>query len=342
MKRHRLGLLVLVFALVVTPVAAHVPSDPGDNDSPEQAVQVSDAAKSWSYYDELDDGEAQYYEVTVAADERLQVSAFTPVDGAFTPSLVVMAPGLNGGEAPPGVAVPDGMGAVVVEGERPATPGYEPFAPSANYETAAFEHDSSTQTTYLVALYEPANRSGPAGVAIGYQESFSLAEYGTVPFALVETHLWEGQPLVVAVGPFALTVVAGAGALLTRRRDVFEGTLAEYALVAGGLLVLASGVNTLVQTGIALSATGPTAGALVTAAYVVVPAVCGAWALRVATRPGPIGARTRVGLVVAGLAAFATWGGFLVGPALLVTVAVVPEQVLGWQPVASVAGSRRE
>ena len=37
-----------------------------------------------------------------------------------------------------------------------------------------------------------------------------------------------------------------------------------------------------------------------------------------------------VGLVVAGLAAFATWGGFLVGPALLVTVAVVPDQVLGW------------
>lgn len=337
MKRHRVGLFLLVLALVVTPVAAHVPSDPGDNDSPDQAVQVTDAAKSWSYYDELDGGEAQYYEVTVAADERLQVSAFTPAESQFTPSLVVMAPEFEGNEAPPGVAVPDGMGAVVVEGDRPATPGYEPFAPSANYETAAFEHDSSAQTTYLVALYEPANRTGAAGVAIGYQESFSLTEYATVPFALVETHRWEGQPLALAIGPFALTVVAGAGALLTRRRDAFGGTLAEYALVAGGLLVLASGVNTLVQTGIALSATGPTAGALVTAAYVVVPAVCGAWALRVATRASGLGAPTRVGLVVAGLAAFATWGGFLVGPALLVAVAVAPGRVGTWRPVAAVA-----
>lgn len=46
MNRSRVGLFVLVLALLVTPVAAHVPSDPGDNDSPEQAVEVSDAAKS--------------------------------------------------------------------------------------------------------------------------------------------------------------------------------------------------------------------------------------------------------------------------------------------------------
>ncbi|WP_276239769.1 hypothetical protein [Halobaculum marinum] len=154
---------------------------------------MTDAAKSWSYYDEIDDGGAQYYRITVDEGERLKVSAFTPDDGPFTPSLVVMAPEIDGDDAPPGVSVPDGMGAVVVEGERPATPGYEPFAPSANYETAAFERASDGRTTYLVALYEPANRSGRAGVAIGYQESFTPAEYATVPFSLVDNRLWEGS-----------------------------------------------------------------------------------------------------------------------------------------------------
>ncbi|MFC7137744.1 hypothetical protein ACFQRB_17330 [Halobaculum litoreum] len=100
-------------------------------------------------------------------------------------------------------------------------------------------------------------------------------------------------------------------------------------------MLLATGVNTLVQTGVVLAATGPTAGALVTAVYVAVPATCGAWALRVAARtPRTIAARTRVGLAVAGLAALVTWAGFLVGPALLVAVAVAPDRLLAWQPSA--------
>jgi hypothetical protein len=75
---------------------------------------------------------------------------------------------------------------------------YEPFAPSANYHTASFEHEVDTERTYLIAVYEPANRTGPAGITIGYKESFSLTEYLTVPFDLIRTRLWEGQsPLLV-------------------------------------------------------------------------------------------------------------------------------------------------
>jgi len=327
---RRLGLVLLAVALLVTPVAAHVPSDPGDNDSPAEALTVTDAAKSWSYYDDIDGGGAQYYRVTVEPDERLRVSAFTPVDGRFTPSLVVMAPGIEGRDAPPGVTVPEGMGAVVVEGERPDTPGYEPFGPSANYGTAALERDTSSRTTYLVALYEPANRSGPAGLAVGYRETFTPAEYAALPFSLVETHLWEGQHPVVAVGPFVVAVVGG-GALLARGTGSVADTVGGYALGVGGLLVAAGAVNTLVQIGIALAATGPSAGALVTAVYVVVPGICGWWALRVARRPtAEMDARTRVGLAVAGLVALGTWAGFVVGPALIAAVAVGPRRVLGW------------
>ncbi|WP_276239770.1 hypothetical protein [Halobaculum marinum] len=97
--------------------------------------------------------------------------------------------------------------------------------------------------------------------------------------------------------------------------------------------MLASGVNTLVQTGLTLAATGPTAGALVTAAYIVVPAICGGWAIRVAGRSqGRFDARTRVGLAVAGLAALVTWAGFLVGPVLLIAAAVAPARFLEASP----------
>ncbi|MFC7137745.1 hypothetical protein ACFQRB_17335 [Halobaculum litoreum] len=233
MTPRRVALVVIALAIAVPPVAAHVPSDPGNNDSPRFAVTVTDAAKSWSYYDEIEDGRAQYYRVTVDAGERLVVSAFTPRSDEFTPSLVVMAPGLEGRDAPAGVTVPDGMGTIVVEGERPASPGYEPFAPSANYETAAFERSTDERTTYLVALYEPEVRNGAAGVAIGYRESFTPTEYATVPFSLVENRLWEGQSPALAVGPFALALVAGAG-LFRRQVESRPWTVATVLVAAGG------------------------------------------------------------------------------------------------------------
>jgi hypothetical protein len=84
------------------------------------------------------------------------VSTFTPEGGPFTPSFVVMSESLGAtGGVPDQVTVPEGMGTVVVEGERPQRASYEPFAPSANYQTASLDRPVETETTYLVAVYEP-------------------------------------------------------------------------------------------------------------------------------------------------------------------------------------------
>lgn len=330
MNTTRAGLAVLAVLLVATPALAHVPAFPTDNDSPERAVHVHDAAKSWSFYDRLSDGGVAYYRLDLAAGQRLQVSTFTPDRGAFAPSLVVMSPALSGREAvPPGVVVPEGMGARVVEGER-SGPSYEPFAPSADYRTASFERAVEADATYLVAVYEPGNRSGAAGVAVGYRESFTPVEYVTVPFTLVGVRGWAGQGPLVVLGPWLLVAAGVAGLARSRRPGGWERPIVGLALAGGAALVLGSAASTALQAAVALSRTGPTPAALVTAAFVLVPAVAGGWALRVALRADPSpGPRTRVGLLAAAVAALVTWAGFLVGPALLAAVALVARRSAG-------------
>jgi len=105
-----------------------VPAFPGDNTSPERALAVPDAAKSWSFYDRLERGQAKYYRVTLGDGQRLRFGAFTPSGGEFTPSVVLMSESLNRTDrVPSGVSVPEGMGAAVFEGERPDVATYEPF-----------------------------------------------------------------------------------------------------------------------------------------------------------------------------------------------------------------------
>jgi hypothetical protein len=328
MNARRVGILVVGLVLVAPQAAAHVPAFPADNTTPERAVVVPDPVKSWSFYDSLDTGETAYYRMTLSSGERLVVSTFTPTAGPFTPSVVVMSPSLNTtGAVPPGVTVPDGMGAVVVAGDRPADPSYEMFAPSVNYRTAAYERPVAAETEYVVAVYEPANRSGQVGVVVGYEEKFSPTEYLTVPFSLVRTHLWEGQHPLVVYGPWLVTLTAGAALVRARRRDGLDRRPLRYGLAAAALLVVGSGVSTVLQMGVALAETGPTPAALVTAVYAVVPLVCGGWALRLSLRDAlRLPVRTRVGLVVAGLLALVTWAGFIAGPVALLALAGTPRR----------------
>lgn len=329
MRPRRGAAAVLAVLLLAGPVLGHVPSFPESNTAPERAVHVPDAAKSWSFYDRLSAGQVRYYRLSIGEGERLVVGAFTPDAGPFTPSVVLMGPSVEGGgEVPPHVTVPDGMGALVVRGERPATAAYEPFSPSAYYHTVDAAR-SVPPGEYLLAVYEPRNRSGPVGVVVGYEESFSVAEYLAVPVDLLRVHRWEGQHPALVVGPLLLTLAAGL--LLVRRRRLGTGRerVVRAAVAVAGTLVLASGLNTAVQTVVALSRSGPTAGALVTAVFVVVPTVVGAWVLLVALRGPMSGGRTRAGLAAAAAIALATWAGFVVGPAVLLAASVLPARVHG-------------
>ena len=325
MRATRIAFAVVVLALLATPALAHVPEFPSDNDSPERAVAVPDAAKSWSFYDRLGSGETTYYRLTLEDDQRLRFGTFTPVSGEFTPSVVLMSTSLNeSGPVPAGVSVPDGMGTITFDGERPDTARYEPFAPSTNYHTVSIDRRVEEGGEYLLAVYAR-DGSGPVGVTVGYEEEFSAMEYLTVPFDLVGIHLWEGQHPILVFGPVLGTLLGGGALVRARRQDRWDRPLRRYAVSGAALLILGTAAGTLVQMGLALSKTGPTAGAAVTTLFVAIPAVCGGWTLRVALHDHIVFTpRTRAGFALAGAASLATWAGFLIGPAVLLAVAVAP------------------
>ncbi|MFB6184013.1 MAG: hypothetical protein ABEI96_05605 [Haloarculaceae archaeon] len=112
----------------------------------------------------------------------------------------------------------------------------------------------------------------------------------------------------------------------------------RYGLAAAALAVLGTAASTLFQMSLALAATGPTPGALVTVVFVVVPAVCGGWTFAFARRGAPVvGPRTRVALLLAGAASLATWAGFVVASLAMVLVALAPSR-----PLTTDAGNRAQ
>jgi len=331
--------------LLAAPALAHAPRFAADNASPATATVVANADQSWAVYDRLGRAEVAYYRFTLEPGERLRVSTFTPVGGAFTPSVVLMSRAGGGGgggsgaggsgasgegsSVPPGVVVPQGMTAEVVAGERPARPELEPFTPMALFETTSLDRPVTAETTYLVAVYEPAGRPGPVGVAIGTTEAFTATGYLGLPFDLVRVHRWAGQPWWLVLGPTALTLIAGLGWALSRRPEEANLPLVRGGLLAAGLLVLGSALGTALQLGLALARTGPTPLALVTLGYVATGLVAGWWVVWVARRV-PLGLtwRSRVGLGLAAVAALVVWAGFVVGPAAALVVAVTPNRWL--------------
>ena len=327
MNRHRTALLALsaIALLLLAGVAiAHVPEFPRDNDSPDRALSIPNPAKSWVFYDALPAGGATYYAVDLQAGDRLVLRLFTPRAGEFTPSLVVMSPTIEGrDEVPESVTVPDGYGARVIEGERASNADYEPFTPAAFYSTVSVDRRVDAGGTYLVAVYAPEFRAGPVGVVVGYEESFSAAEYLTVPYDRQRIHLWEGQSTGLVFGPGFLVLLGG---LIVLGRGLSGSQLTIRTLIGlAALLFVAGAVSTAVQTAIAISKAGLDGGAVLTAAFVLIPGAIGVWLLRLALEDGlPTTRRTKVGLFVAGAIGLLTWGGYVLGPVVAIVVAVLP------------------
>jgi hypothetical protein len=327
MRARPTVVFVVCLLLFVGPVLAHVPAFPTDNTAPDRAVTVHDATKSWSFYDRLSGNYTKYYRFTLEAGQRLRVGTFTPMTGAFRPGIVVMSPTLDRrGAPPPGVTVPADMGFVVIDGNRPPGPSYEPFAPAAYYHTSTVSMLIEEDSTYQIAVFEPQNNSGPVGVTIGYRESFTPTEYLLVPFSLVRTHLWAGLNPLLILGPGALVLLGGFAVFRRHRRNLDPSARAVGLLIAG-LLIAGSGANTAGLQGVALASTGFQPGAVVTWIYILVPLAAGGWTSWWASRPeAPLTPRARAGLAIAGLAGLVTWAGFLVAPAAVLIAAAWPWQ----------------
>jgi hypothetical protein len=331
---RRLALAVAVLLVFVSPALGHVPEFASDNASPSTALEVASHAKSWSIYDRVQRGQAKYYAFDLQRGDRLRVGAFTPAHDEFTPSLVVLTPtktetasrnltaatGAN-------VTVPAGYRAGVHFGTRPDSPEYEPFTPAAYYHTVSVDRRVDQSGRYLVAVYGSDGAAGKVGVSVGYEESFTLGEYLRVPVDVLGIYTWEGDSPLLVGGP-ALTVVLG-GLVAIRRFDGRDLGVVRTALAVSGFCMLGSAATVGLQMGFALRLVGPRPGALVTAIFVAVPAMAGRWLVATARDDSfSLTQRTRLGIAVAALVALATWGGFLVGPLLALTVAALPGGLL--------------
>ncbi len=320
---RRSWLLVSILLICIIPVLAHVPVLPGEGRSFETAVRVPDAAKSFALYGDLaGPGEADYYRLELAAGDELRASVSTPDPAPFAPAFVLIGPGIEGSDAPAGIAVPPGMGGLVIAASRPPRADLEPFTPMALYETASYR--ATVNITGPVWVLVTADSGGRYVLGTGYLEEFSPIEWLTVPVDRLRIHLWQGQSPLLVLGPLAAVVVVG-GLLLALRRHL---GIASLLAALAGLIFLGSGLGLLVETGIALLSAEPNATAVVPVALGLIAFALGGVVVRAALRPGGFRTTDRAVLAAVAVAGLILWAGVVVGPVLALVAALFPTRTL--------------
>jgi hypothetical protein len=327
MRNKRISALLLLLLALASPVLAHTPLEMEEgNHSLETALEIPNPTKSWTLYRELHEaGEAEYYELHMEAGDRLRISLYVPrgEDPGFAPSLVVMGPEIaSRDEAPEFIEVPEGAGVALVESERPDRPEYEPFTPTSYYYIADFEMEVTDESHYYFAVYETAGE-GRYGLAIGYEEVFTLLEWVKIPLDVIGIRRWEGQPLVLFLAPLFATLILGYGLLFWRQR--FDTNVFNLASASAGLLYVGSGLVTLVQMGIYLYGAVYNSLVILTVVFALIPILLGYVILRKVVRvPTKLLGRDRVFLIALGMLGLFTWAGLLVGPVLAVLAGILP------------------
>ncbi len=323
-KNALLGMLLVSLMLLVSPVLAHTPLEPGDNEELETATVVTDPTKSWAVYAELhEEGEAQYYRLDLNDGERLKAMLYIPIaEKGFKPNLVIMGPGISSQDTVPEyVEVPDGAGVILVEAEETAMPEYEPFTPSSYYYPAEYDLEISVPGEYFIAVYEP-DRGGRYGLAIGYREEFGVDEWLLIPLDVIDIHQWEGQPLALIIAPMLIALAAGLLTIVWLKRHLLQ-RIGFWLAALAGLLFIGSGFMTLAQMLIALSSATFDASAALTIVFAVLPILLGIGILKLAARDN-MTAKTRSLVALFGLSGLIVWAGVLIGPVLALLASIIP------------------
>jgi hypothetical protein len=326
MRPHMASAVVLVLVLLVSGAAmAHSPTTFGDNERLAGAATVPEPTKSWAAYSEIHEGgEARYFKLELKAGERLYAGVFLNSDTGFLPRIAAMGPGWGNDSAlPASIEVPAGYGQVVVKGALDGRE-YEPFTPASYYQIAKVDITVNRTATYYIAVFEP-DHGGKFGLAIGYVESFTAAEWLLIPINVINIHLWEGQPLMFILAPVVVAFGVGLPALAWRaqRKEEWPFPARFWPGAAAGLLLIGTGMMTVLQMALAMAVSENPAGGLVTALFAAIPIALGFVALREAQSDGH-GAWPRAKMILVGVLGLVFWGGLFVGPALAFVHAAWP------------------
>jgi hypothetical protein len=301
-------LFLVIFCLSAASVSAHTPLDTdGNYNTPESSLVIENPTKSWTIYEDLDD--VNYYKLHLHNGEELRVSLYLSTWGEthFIPNLVIMGPDINGDDEPP-FTHPEDLGRLIIKGERPDHPEYEPFTPTSYYYVVSYSHIALEEGDYYLAVFSE-NHGGRYGMALGYRETFTLYEWLKIPLDLIGIHIWEQQSVILLFGP---PLIAGIISLyylffaieLNKKKSLDLGKFAS-------VLFIASGTMTLTQMLVSLWSAGPTASALLTLLFIVAQFGLGVLAVR------NIG-KNWVTWILLGIGGFVFWAGWIIGPTLAI------------------------
>ncbi len=147
-----------------------------------------------------------------------------------------------------------------------------------------------------------------------------------IPYRVYEIYLWEGQSQFVIFLPLLLVIIVGGVVVYWRsKRGRHPRGISKWLAAFGGLAFIGSASGAIYQMILALTYTGFTVEAVITMLITAVSIVLGIITLWYALRSKPsLTLLRRTGLIIIGLVALFTWSGLYLGPALLISAALVP------------------
>ncbi len=307
---RRLGLLLWgsIFLLpLLSPASGHVAKfdDPGN--TPETAILIGDATKSWAYFGQLETDQEHWYTFRLQAGDELYISASVPAQRDATPTVWLFGPGLEGD---PGPLAPAGTRSFQIPAQDQL--GIEPFSPIALRTVAEWRGEAPASGTYFIHVSTP--EATPYNLGIGARESFTPIEWIGTPIYRIGIQAWGGIPWPVTMAGEALGFL---GAITWAARRPLEWRHRVGFAAAG--CIAGSALTALLLSTIAAVRGGVSGG-------LVIPLFLGAAALGIGVgtwRHVAADKNRWMSLAWAG-GALLLWAGLLLGPAFLLAWAAWP------------------
>jgi len=327
-----IAMLLTLFTVSVTTTAAHSPLETENNESIQTATYIPNPSKSWALYATLSsDGDPQYYTFNITTEETIQVSLYKSTreqDADFNPRLVLFGPNVTEqGAIPQQVTVPQNLNAQLVE-QTEASPTFEPFSPGTYVNLAEATINNPTPGQYYLAVFEESDdpAGGNYGLAVGYQETYTIQEWLLIPYSLISIYQWQGQSLLLILAPMIATLAVGIVIVaLNLRNNCNLRNLSAWLASIAGLTFVGTAASTTFQLVWDATIVPVGAEAILTVIFIFIPLILGLLTLRVALKNSrKVTAKKRVYLVFLGVAALFAWAGLIVGPVLAVVAAFMP------------------
>ncbi|TXT56922.1 MAG: conserved membrane protein of unknown function [Candidatus Thorarchaeota archaeon] len=326
--KHRtiIPIIVILLSLCFLPFASgHVPIGTGPGDTLDTAAEIDNPTKSWVTYQDLHEGgEAQYFRFNISQGERIRIIIGVPVtqgESGFSPDAVLMGSGISDvGIVPSYVEIPEDSGSLSVDGVIPSNPYYEGFTPSTYYKVVDIDVSANATGTYYLAIHDESS-GGEYMLAIGYVETYNIAEWILVPIYSLQVYQWEGQPLLLVLFPISALFLVGLVFLFLCRNEFPVHDTVWSVTVLSAFMYIGSAASFAFQTAYVVSNASPTWEFGVSIAFTVTPLLLGIVTLRLALNyEWKTDFKKQLKLLTFGVLGYLLWAGLIVAPSLLVLV----------------------